>query len=199
MWAERRAPSAPTWLLILALHAGALALLDTRRPRFDLPRAWSQVRLIPARPASVDAPPPVAAPRPHPPAVPDLPRTAAASVDAPAPAAIDMPPPAVIEPLPPLQLALPAPAALSASAARQPALDDPRANTHISRIGERIANDLGGNGRWQEERMDDFVRLRRGNTCINLHRNRGAVQNPFNESVAPTPQGTTPAYRCERR
>jgi hypothetical protein len=45
----------------------------------------------------------------------------------------------------------------------------------------------------------DTVRLRRGNTCINLHRNRTATRQPFDEASAPTPWGATPSYRCERR
>lgn len=81
------------------------------------------------------------------------------------------------------------------------ALDDPRGNRPISRFGARVAHDLGDDGRWVEERMEgaDFVRLRRSNTCINLHRNRGAARDRFNESVSPTLWGATPAYRCERR
>lgn len=81
------------------------------------------------------------------------------------------------------------------------AIGDPRGNTPISRFGARVAHALGDDGRWVEERMEgaDFVRLRRGNTCINLHRNSGAARDRFNESVSPTLWGATPAYRCERR
>jgi hypothetical protein len=111
--------------------------------------------------------------------------------------------PDVAEPTPtdpppaPLRLTLPS---LADAARRQPALDDPRGNTPVSGVGARITNDLGGDGRWVEERMDaDTVRLRRGNTCINLHRNRTAGCQPFDEASAPTPWGATPAYRCERR
>jgi hypothetical protein len=198
MWAERRAPSAPAWLLILALHITVLALWNTRPRPSDPPRAWSEIRLIPSRP--VDTPPAPALPHtprtittPSPaqptaiPLEPDLP----SPPDLASPAAEDSPHDA------PLRLTLPDAAS---AAARQPALDDPRGNTPISRFGARIAHDLGDDGRWVEERMDaDFVRLRRGNTCINVHRGRGAALQPFNQSAAPTLWGATPAYRCERR
>ena len=207
MWAERmpqRAPSAPAWLLILALHAGVLALLNTRpQPAGNVPRDWSELRLIPVRPAPPTAPMPVmppAAPQPHlSDAVPTTePVPAAASPDLIEPSTADALPDAPTpQPSAPLRLTLPD---LADAARRQPALDDPRGNTPVSRFGQHIANDLGGDGRWAEERMDaDTVRLRRGNTCINLHRNRTAGRQPFDEASAPTPWGATPAYRCERR
>jgi hypothetical protein len=202
MWAERRAPSAPAWLLILTLHVAVLTLWNTRPTPSDPTRVWSEIRLIPARPAH--SPPPASPlapalpPVPHAVTPPELPATIAPETDllsspnlSSSPDIADTPRDA------PLRLTLPSAAA---SAARQPALDDPRANTPISRFGARIAHDLGDDGRWVEERMDaDFVRLRRGNTCVNLHRGRGAALQPFNESAAPTLWGATPAYRCERR
>lgn len=201
MWADRRAPSAPTWLLILAMHAGVLAVLNTRpRPAQTAPSPWSELRLIPVQPATAPATPPAAhTPRVHAPEAapanapfPTLPAEVAADpIEAPTTST------SPAQPLPPLRLTL---AELITAARRQPALDDPRSNTPVSRFGARIANDLGGDGRWAEERMDpDFVRLRRGNTCINLHRNRTAGRQPFDEAAAPTPWGATPAYRCEQR
>jgi len=209
MWAEhtpRHAPSAPAWLLILALHAGVLALLNTRQqPAGNAPRDWSELRIIPARPA----PTPSVASTPVTPPPSARPRTAQADPSAelaPATTPPDTAEPATADgaaaaptpqPPAPLQLTLPD---LADAARRQPALDDPRGNTPVSRFGQHIANDLGGDGRWAEERMDaDTVRLRRGNTCINLHRNRTAGRQPFDEASAPTPWGATPAYRCERR
>jgi hypothetical protein len=208
MWAERSRPSAPAWLLILGLHLGLLALINVRARHAEPARSWTELRLIPAQPApahvDVSSPPPRLQPE-H--ALRSAPR--AIEVPALAPFAVDTPPagPAPADPAsstttdieapPPLRLTLPS-AALAAP--RQPALDDPRGNTPISRFGARIAHDLGDDGRWIEERMDgDFVRLRRGNTCVNLHRGRGAALQPFNESVVPTLWGATPAYRCERR
>jgi len=200
MWAERRAPSAPTWLLILALHAGVLALLNTRTRLAELPRTWSEIRLVPERPAQLPQVPRAPEPVWSAPAVQAAPPTVAPSLED-TPAATPIEPPATTElpaPAPaPLRLTLPD----ATTATRQHALDDLRGNTPVSRIGARIAHDLGGDGRWVEERMEgsDFVRLRRGNTCINLHRNSGVARERFNESVSPTLWGATPAYRCERR
>lgn len=206
MWVDRRAPSAPTWLLILALHAGLLALLQQHLPPSSAaPRDWSElrlIRLIPVRPPGpAPTPAPVPAARLPRPAAQDDVASAATLASPPSdalePAPVDPSPPGATPPPQPLRLSL---SSLSGAARRQPALDDPRANTPVSRFGERIANDLGRDGRWTEERMDaDFVRLRRGNTCINLHRNRTAGRQPFDEGSVPTPWGATPAYRCERR
>ncbi len=196
MWAERRAPLAPAWLLILALHAAVVLLWQARTVPLDSPRAWTELRIIPTRPPEAPVEPS------HPPREASLPAAhlpaSPIPIDIEPPSAADALQPPAIEPpqeLPPLRLTLP-----SDLASRPLALDDPRGNTPISRFGARIANDLGGDGRWVEERMDaDFVRLRRGNTCINLHRNRTAGRQPFDEASAPTPWGATPAYRCERR
>ena len=204
MWRDRRAPSAPsvsTWLLIAALHAAVL-VLSTARQRLPEPtRAWTELRIVPTRPAPATIQPSPQAPDALPltrraTAAPALPNPV--ELDAPAPAPADALPSAGVEPphdLPPLQLSL-----ASDAATRPPALDDSRGNTPVSRFGARIAHDLGGDGRWVKERMAaDFVRLRRGNACVNLHRSGGAARQPFNESTSPTLWGATPAYRCERR
>jgi hypothetical protein len=208
MWAERRAPSAPVWLLIITLHVAVLLTWPARTRQAEPPRPWAELRLIPARPVDTPAPQPAASPitpRFTAPAAPAVPLPIPSPIPSLIPPGLDLPaapeisPPAATEAPHDATLRLALPHAADA-ASRQPALDDPRGNTPISRIGARIANDLGGDGRWVEERMDaDFVRLRRGNTCINLHRARGAVLNPFNESAAPTAWGAEPAYRCERR
>jgi len=113
MWAERRAPSATTWALDLALHAGVLALLNTRTRLPDMPRTWNEIRLNPSRPAEAQPAPPLAV-------------EARLSVDAPTP--VETSPAVLAEPSTPLRLMLPDTATL----ARQPALDDPRGNTCIN-------------------------------------------------------------------
>jgi hypothetical protein len=80
------------------------------------------------------------------------------------------PPPAPAQA--PLNLALPR----SASApwrARNPALDDPRSNTAKLTLEQKLANAMGGDGSWHEERLDlDTIRWRRGSECIVATRSR---------------------------
>ena len=56
---------------------------------------------------------------------------------------------------------------------RNPALDDPRSNTAKLTLEQKLANAMGGDGSWNEERLDlDTVRWRRGNECIVATRSR---------------------------
>jgi hypothetical protein len=56
---------------------------------------------------------------------------------------------------------------------RNPALDDPRSNTARLTLEQKLANAMGGDGSWHEERLDlDTVRWRRGNECILATRSR---------------------------
>ena len=56
---------------------------------------------------------------------------------------------------------------------RTPALDDPRSNTAKLTLEQKLANAMGGDGSWNEERLDlDTVRWRRGNECIVATRSR---------------------------
>ncbi len=56
---------------------------------------------------------------------------------------------------------------------RNPALDDPRSNTARLSLEQKLANAMGGDGSWHEERLDlDTVRWRRGNECILATRSR---------------------------
>lgn len=100
----------------------------------------------------------------------------------------------------PLNLSLPRDYARSGQYATNPALNDVRGNTPRSLLEGRIANELGGDGRWVEEQMDnDRRRLRRGNLCVDIARSRQVLTNPFNQSVAPLMAEFGQPYRCERR
>jgi hypothetical protein len=86
----------------------------------------------------------------------------------------------------PLNLTLPR----SASAPwrqRNPALDDPRANSTRMTMEQKLANAMGGDGSWVMERVDlNTIRYRRGNDCVQLTRSRaGQLElggNAFRES-----------------
>jgi hypothetical protein len=92
---------------------------------------------------------------------------------------------------PPLNTVLPARTSRIASAPwaqRNPALDDPRANTPRASFESKLRAALAGSGEWEEQRIDgDRVRFRRGNTCIDTQRSRVATLNPFNQAASPTP------------
>jgi len=100
----------------------------------------------------------------------------------------------------PLDLRLPRDYARSPEYSTNPARNDVRANLPQSHLEGRIANELGGDGRWVEEPMDvNRRRLRRGNLCVNVERSRLVQNNPYNQSVAPLMAEYSPPYRCERR
>ena len=73
----------------------------------------------------------------------------------------------------------------SQSATRHPAIEAGAGRRQPLTVESRIANALGG-GSWIEERLGDGrLRLRNGNKCIYMERNRGDDLNPFN--ALPTP------------
>jgi len=114
-----------------------------------------------------------------------------------APAAAAVAAPAASAPAPPLNLALPRGASAPWRAGRNPALDDPRSNLGKLTLEQKLADAMGGDGRWTEEPIDaDHRRLKRGNTCITLQRPRAAQLDPFNPANRALPwQAGTPT-RC---
>lgn len=189
---------------VLGLHLGLLAVLWGQRPTALAPTPrLTQVRLIPLTrptPVTVPAPPPRTQPsarailRAAPPEVaplassPDPSATPAPTPPLPEPAAAPEPTRSTT-----LRLALPLGAA---SAPRNPALSDPRANTHRLTFEEKIAQAMGGE-HWEEERMGDGRTLfRRGDTCFNVYQSRLATIDPMNESAKPTLKSVGAPYKC---
>lgn len=179
----------PTWLLIALLHALVAALIwkpaawaDRRRPQAAQPALQVTLLEMPRPPAAPqpprDAPQP-RRPRPEVP-LPSQPRQpeaitwpaeAAASPGATVGATTAPAPPASAT-VAPLNLALPR-GASAPWRQRQPALDDPRANTPKLTLEQKLANAMGGDGSWQPERLDmDRIRYRRGDDCILVTRSR---------------------------
>lgn len=212
MWVQVRTRPALIWLVIICLHATVFTLpyaTQQRLPRLE--RSWTEMRLIPGQKQAAKRdgstlPAPLILPSIRLPQVePDASVTIAepppgVAVTGSANSTTPSIPPSDSTPSverAPLNLALPK---TGNAEVWRGASGDPRANTHISTFGERLSHDMGGDGKWVEERMDaDTVRLRRGNTCINFHRNRGAVLDPFNRTVPNSEWGKTSSYRCERR
>lgn len=119
------------------------------------------------------------------PASADAGRTSPATVGAAGAASAAAHPPASA----PLNLALPpanargpmSPAALAARAARDA--------TVVSR-DERLARALGTDTTLRTEQLaDGTVRVRRSNSCVDLHPNRAQTLDPFNQSTHPMPRG----------
>ena len=108
-----------------------------------------------------------------------------------------------------LRLTLPPGYAASTTAARSPALSDPRSNTGRPTVEDRIADATGGAGAWVEEPKDNHslavgalgdrrTVLRKGNTCVEVFRSRIADSDAFNNSVAPrTIAMYGKAYTCK--
>ena len=87
----------------------------------------------------------------------------------------------------PLNLDLPR-AASAAWRQRPLALDDLRANTARATFEEKLAAALGGDGVWQEEKLDnDRTRFRRGNTCVEVQRSREAQLDPTSDRARSLP------------
>jgi hypothetical protein len=90
--------------------------------------------------------------------------------------------------LPALRLDLPR-AASAPQRWRQPALEDPQANTPRRSLEARIAGTMAGDDRLVEEPLGDGrIRFRRGSDCIVMQRARSALVDPFNQSTSPTPR-----------
>lgn len=212
------APRWPARIVVVALHLALFALLLQHRPP-PLPgpdgRRTVTLRLLPLpqrppQPAAAPARPLTPLPvLPLPSAVPApaLPETASNAEPAPAPAT---PPPLAEPPRTTLRLTLPPGYAASSAAARNPALSDPRSNTARPTLEDRIGDATGGAGAWVEERTSDYASqavgalgdrrtvLRRGDTCVEVHRSRIADSDAFNSSVAPrtVPMVGKP-YKCK--
>lgn len=195
--------------LVAALHLALLAALwQHRPPLLDEPtaRRITTVRLIAApppapRPATAT---PAATPRTDPPAPPPL-APLPFTTESPTAAAAAAPPPTAPAPAPSpaepprmtLRLTLPPGYAASATAARNPALSDPRSNRPRPTLEDRIADATGGAGAWAEESTGEYhsqavgaqgdrrTVLRRGDTCIEAFRSRIADTDAFNGNVAP--------------
>lgn len=207
--------------LVLGLHLALLgAWWQHQPPPLNGPaeRRVTTLRIVPLRPAA----PAEARTRPAPrtPAVPAItlpitppitPATAPAITPAAAPTA--PPPEATVTAEPPrstLRLTLPPGYAASAAAARNPALDDPRSNTPRLTLEDRIADALGGTAGWVEEKTsenraqsvgalgDRRTVMRRGDTCVEIHRSRIADMDSFNGNVAPRAVAMVGrAYKCK--
>jgi len=88
----------------------------------------------------------------------------------------------------PLDLSLPR-AASAPWRQRNPALDDPRANTARRTLEGSIAAVLGGGDQiTQEQLQDGSIRFRRGSQCVVAHPNRAQQLDSFNSSVLPKPR-----------
>lgn len=103
------------------------------------------------------------------------------------PQAIIEPAPAAAQaPLPPLRLNLPA--HMASAPARNPAMDDPRANTPRLSFGEKLARDLGTDPSLREERLNDTtLRVRRGSECYVVRQALTAQQDPWNGRMTDRP------------
>lgn len=114
-----------------------------------------------------------------------------------APAVPSAPASAASAPPQPLNLALPRGASAPWRAARNPAVDDPRSNLGKLTLEQKLADAMGGDGRWVEEPIDaDHRRLKRGNTCIYLQRPRAAQLDPFNPANRALPWQAGQPVRC---
>ncbi len=188
----------PAWLLVGLLHV-LLALLlwkqpvwaDRTSPVVDRPplvvTLWQRVRettLAPQPPTTLRRREQPSQPQPKAPE-PQAITLPTASTPAPTPAdaaPAGTPPADLIAPpamqaskdpaAPRLNLALPR-GASAPWRQRNPALDDPRSNTAKLSMEQKLANAMGGDGTWTEERVDlDHVRYRRGDQCIIATRTR---------------------------
>lgn len=71
------------------------------------------------------------------------------------------------------------------SVPRHPALEFPPGQRQPMTLESRLANALG-DGHWTQERLGDGrLRLRNGNRCVYLQRNRSDELNPFNSNPTP--------------
>jgi hypothetical protein len=201
----RRRPRAGTAVAVLGLHlvaAGLLLRLGAWRDRG--PSSAEQAPLVVtlvqlARPAAAPAAPvPVTRASPRVPrkldpspasALPQRPPGPAApqTITLPAAAAAPAAPPGATTTAP-LNLALPR-AASAAWRSRNPALDDPRANSARRSLESSIAAALGGGDQITEEHLEDgSIRFRRGSQCVVARPNRAQQIDPFNSSVLPKPR-----------
>lgn len=212
----------PARIAVVGLHLALFALLWQHRPpalQTASERRIVTLRLLPLPQRRAAPPDPALAPTaPRPLAPPPVPLVAPWRPTAePAPALPSepalAPPPApstADAPRTPLRLTLPPGYAASSAAARNPALTDPRSNTARPTLEDRIGDATGGAGAWVEERTSDYASqavgalgdrrtvLRRGDTCVEVHRSRIADSDPFNGSVAPrtAPMMGKP-YKCK--
>jgi hypothetical protein len=95
---------------------------------------------------------------------------------------------------PPLKLDLPRDRQ-AAWRQRNPALDDPRANSGRRTLESSIAAALGGDIGLPilEERLaDGSVRFRRGSACVIARPNRAQTLDPFNAGFSPKPRPVEP-------
>lgn len=174
VWRDRRAPERqrpPLQLLLLRPPPPP----DARAPAPEVPR-----QPVRREPQAITVVPPVFLPAPEP-------ATAApAAITAPE-VALPAGPPASAPPRLDLRLPQSAPGV----AARNPALDDPRANSaRPPTVESRIAAALGGVDGIVEERLDDGrMRFRRGTSCVVVHPNRAERIDPFNASAYPKMKG----------
>lgn len=187
--------------VVVALHAALLAALWLHRPQDLAPtgeRRSASVRLIrPERPMQpriegIKAPAQPAGPMPTPQIAP---QGYVTEPDAPAGTVQPAAPPTAEPPRTTLRLTLP-PGYAASAAQRNPALGDPRSNTGRPTLEDRIADATGGAGAWVEEPKDNHALavgalgdrrtvLRKGTTCVEVHRSRIADSDGFNSSVAP--------------
>lgn len=187
--------------VVIALHAALLLALWQHRPQGLAPageRQSASVRLIrperpmPPRIEGITVPAQPAGPTPTPQIAPPGYVTEA---DAPAGTVQPAAPPTTEPPRTTLRLTLP-PGYAASAAQRNPALSDPRSNTGRPTLEDRIADATGGAGAWVEEPRDNHslvvgalgdrrTVLRKGNTCVEVHRSRIADSDGFNSSVAP--------------
>jgi len=173
-WPDRQAALAPQEIEVRLILLAPIA--ERMRPAAEPalpPRAPQSNVLRQAEPQAITMPAAAAQP----------PLPAADGTAAPAP-----PPAAESSAAPALRLDLPR-AGSAPQRWRQPALDDPRANTPRRTLESMIAGTMGGDDRLIEEPLGDGrIRYRRGSDCIVVHPARGALIDPFNQSSSPTPR-----------
>ena len=197
---ERRA--VPAALAVLAAHALLVAaLLQAGVWRDRTPAAPASpplvVRLLSLPPAApLPVPVPAAQRPPRPRALPAAAAAAQPALEVPAAAALPQaadptpapPPAASVDTAPPRPLLLDLPRSASApQRVRNPALDDPRANTPAATLESRIGA-ATGDGRWSVEQLPDGSRrYRRGSECRLVQPARSTQLDPFNSAVYTPP------------
>ena len=167
----------------LALPASIAFFLPPLARQTPAPKEKKEVALRPAaisRPtaAAVSGALPVAAALPAVTVTPPTPVTAAAAEAPRARLVLTLPPQA-------------------ASAPRNPALSDPRANTARLTLEEKMASALDNTVHQQVQADGTTIRRRVGNECVDLHESRAVQLMPDVDFLRYAPRASGKAYKCK--
>jgi hypothetical protein len=199
---------------VLLLHVALLWLLTQAHPdRSDAASAQATKPMVLRWIDAVTTVPPLAA-KPVPEAAPTQPPrvvSRAITQAAPNPTSLTQPSQAVAVPLPSISTDIsPTPAAaapatvapldltLRRSASSPPstrspaslATQDSRANSERANFGDKLAQDLGSEGRRTEENLGDGrIRFRSGADCVVTHESRAGQLDPMSQTTRPAPRG----------